>query len=210
MSRILAALLLIVGVSGHALAAGSAEAGQSKSATCAACHGPDGNSVNPEWPSIAGQHESYLKAQLTAFREGKRQNALMSPQAMNLSDEDIADLAAYYTEQTAKGGTADPELAGIGERLYRGGDPSNSVSACIACHGPSGRGNPAAIYPSIQGQHATYTAAQLRAYAAGERRSDMNQMMRNIAAAMSAEQIVAVAAYIEGLRDDTPSGYKAP
>ena len=119
MSRILAPLLLILGVSTNALAAGSVEAGQSKSVTCAACHGPDGNSVNPEWPSIAGQHQSYLQSQLTAFRDGARQNALMSPQAMNLSDEDIADLAAYYAAQASKGGTTNPELAALGERLYQ-------------------------------------------------------------------------------------------
>ncbi len=210
MSRILAPLLLILGVSTNALAAGSVEAGQSKSVTCTACHGPDGNSVNPEWPSIAGQHQSYLQSQLTAFRDGARQNALMSPQAMNLSDEDIADLAAYYAAQASKGGTTNPELAALGERLYRGGDRDSGITACTACHGPSGRGNPAANYPSIQGQHATYIAAQLRAYAAGERKSDMNQMMRNVAAAMSEEQITAVAAYIQGLRDEGPSGYQSP
>ncbi len=210
MSRILAPLFLILGVSSHALAAGSVEAGQNKSATCVACHGPDGNSVNPEWPSIAGQHASYLATQLTMFRDGARENALMSPQAMNLSDEDIADLAAYYAAQPVKGGTANPDLAAKGERLYRGGDRNSEVAACIACHGPDGRGNPTANYPSIQGQHATYVAAQLRAYAAGERKSDANQMMRNVAAAMTEEQIVAVAAYVQGLRDSAPSGYKAP
>src|SRR5262245_37636411 len=86
--------------SAPALADGSKEAGQAKSVPCVACHSIDGNSVNPEWPSIAGQHESYLVRQLKAFRDGTRQNPLMSPMAAGLSDEDIADLAAWFSSQT--------------------------------------------------------------------------------------------------------------
>jgi len=128
-----------------------------------------------------------------------------------LTDEDIRNLAVYYESLPAPAQpVADPSTVAKAEALYRGGNMDKGTPACIACHGPTGRGNPAANYPSIQGQHATYIAAQLRAYAAGERKSDMNQMMRNVAAAMSEEQITAVAGYIQGLRDEAPSGYLSP
>lgn len=179
---------------------GDADAGKARSATCAACHGADGNSVNPEWPKIAGQHESYIVIQLQAYQSGKRQNALMSAQAVGLSEKDMADLAAYYAAQTPKQGKADPELVATGERVYRGGNAERGVPACIACHGPAGKGNPLTAYPLIAGQHATYTYQQLRAYADQQRKSDKNQMMRNIADRMSDSDMRAVASYIEGLR----------
>jgi cytochrome c553 len=183
-----------------ALAAGSKEAGQAKSSTCVACHGVDGNSANPEWPSIAGQHESYLIRQLKAFRDGVRQNVLMSPMATRLTDEDIADLAAWYGSQTARGGETEPSKLKLGQKIYRGGNVEEQAMACAACHGPTGRGNPLATYPAIQGQHATYVAAQLRAYRSGERTSDPNQMMRAIAARLSEAEIDAVSSYVQGLR----------
>lgn len=178
---------------------GSIEAGKTKSAVCAACHGPDGNSVNPEWPSLAGQHARYIVKQIEAFKSGTRANPLMSPIAAGLSPQDTLDLAAYYSSLPTKVGTADPALVRAGQRLYRGGDRAESLSACIACHGPDGRGNQPGGIPSLSGQHATYTAAQLKAYAAGERRSDPNQIMRNIAALMSPDDIAAVSSYVEGL-----------
>jgi cytochrome c553 len=183
-----------------ALAEGSAEAGQAKSATCVACHGVDGNSVNPEWPNLAGQHTSYLEKHLKLFRSGERQNVLMSPMAMGLSDEDIADLAAYFAAQPLKGLEADPGKVDLGESIYRGGNPKSGVPACIACHGPTGAGNPAAVYPLVKGQHAAYTALQLKAYRSGERNTDPNQMMRNAAAGLTDEEIDAVASYIQGMR----------
>lgn len=181
-------------------ATGSAEAGQAKSATCVACHGVDGNSLNPEWPSIAGQHAEYIVKQLQAFKTGARSNVLMSPMAVALSDQDMLDLGAYFSAQRAKGLEADAARLALGQRLYRGGDKSSELSACIACHGPSGSGNPAALYPAIKGQHATYTAAQLHAYKRGERNTDQNQMMRTVAAALTDEQIDALASYVQGLR----------
>lgn len=177
------------------------QAGKAKSAVCAACHGADGNSVNPEWPVLAGQHPNYIVNQLLAYQEGQRANALMSAQAMALDDSARADLAAYYSAQALAPKTADPQLVEAGKRLYRGGNPATGVSACTACHGPDGKGYPGGTgIPRVSGQHATYLAAQLRLYASGERRSDMNQMMRNIAAAMSDEEIEAVSSYMQGLR----------
>jgi len=183
-----------------AFAQGSVEAGQAKSAPCVACHGVDGNSVNPEWPSLAGQHESYLIKHLNLFRSGARQNVLMTPMAAGLSDEDIADLAAYFAAQSPQGLEAEPSKLQLGEKIYRAGKLKAAVAACIACHGPTGAGNPAAAYPSLKGQHATYTAAQLLAYRSGERVSDPNQMMRNIASGLTDAEIEAVASYIQGLR----------
>jgi len=182
-AKVLATLSLVavLGCSAPALAAGSVEAGQAKSLTCMACHGADGNSLNPEWPNLAGQHRSYIEKQLRHFKAGERQNALMSPMAMVLSDEDIADLAAYFSSQTAKGGETEPSKLALGQRIYRGGIP-------------------ATVYPAVQGQHAVYAALQLRAYRSGERKTSPNQIMQNIAALLSDEEIDAVASYMQGLR----------
>ncbi|MFQ5625986.1 MAG: c-type cytochrome, partial [Methyloligellaceae bacterium] len=168
----------------------------------AACHGADGNSINPQWPSLAGQHESYLIRSLQSFRDGSRENVLMSPQAAMLTEQDMRDLAAFLAAQTPKRRTADPALVAHGERLYRGGDRDKGISACIACHGPGGSGNPGAGYPSLAGQHATYTASQLMAYRGNARQSDadVGQIMRNISALMSDEEIKAVSSYIQGLQ----------
>ena len=195
--------LILIGanLSAESLVDGSADQGQAKSTTCAACHGADGNSVNPEWPSLAGQNAKYLYQQLQAFKSGKRQNVLMSSQAMILSDEDMRDLAVYYESQSkTPRAVANPDTVSTGERLYRGGDQEAGIAACIACHGPRGIGNPAAAYPRIAGQHATYTASSLRAYASGERKSSMNQAMNNIAVRLNDEQIEALASYVQGLR----------
>lgn len=181
---------------------GSAEAGKAKSITCAACHGADGNSVNPLWPSIAGQHATYIVQQLEYFKSGARQNALMSSQAMGLSEEDMRDLAVYYAEQRAAAKTVpDASLVPTGESVYRAGNKETGVSACIACHGPVGTGNPASLYPMIRGQYAAYTAKTLRDYASGARDTGRaSRMMREIAQRMSEEEIDAVAAYVQGLR----------
>ena len=184
-----------------AMAEGDAAAGQAKAAVCGACHGIDGNSANPVWPSLAGQHESYIINSIESFKNGSRKDVLMTTQAMILNEQDTADLAAYFASQKVTQRTADPALADAGERIYRGGDTEEGVSACIACHGPSGRGNAPAGYPSLTGQHATYTAKQLRDYKSRARSSDGDtQIMRNIAAELNEEQIDAVSAYIQGLR----------
>jgi cytochrome c553 len=193
--------LFAAGFTTTALADGSAEAGQAKSTPCIACHGADGNSSNPQWPNLAGQHAQYITKQLQSFKSGARKDPLMSPMAAGLSDADITDLAAYFASQKLTGNLeADASKVPLGQRLYRGGDAKIGVAACAACHGPSGDGNPTALYPSIHGQHATYVETQLKAYRAGTRQTDASQMMRNIAGSMSDEQIAAVAAYVQGLR----------
>jgi cytochrome c553 len=189
-----------VALSAHAQE-GSAEAGRTKSVTCAACHGADGNSVTPDWPMLAGQHESYIARQLRAFKNGERTDVTMKPFADLLSDQDILDVAAYFASQTPTPKGADPALVNLGQQIYRGGVPERGIAACIACHGPEGTGNPLAAYPRISGQHAAYTTKQLNAYAAGDRRSDveMNQMMRNIAGLLFEDEIRALASYVQGL-----------
>jgi cytochrome c553 len=184
------------------LVEGSAEAGKARSVTCAACHGPDGNSVNPAWPSIAGQNAPYMLKQLQAFKSGSRTDPLMTAQAMPLSEQEMRDLAVYYAAQApAPKAVAAPESVNKGEALYQGGDAENKIAACLACHGPTGRGNPAAAYPMLKGQHATYTATQLRNYANGQRKSDgPTRVMRDIAARLEEDDILAVASYVQGLQ----------
>lgn len=198
-----AVLLLTLPISGQAAetaATGSAEAGQAKAASCAACHGMDGNSVNPEWPSLAGQHASYLAKALQSFKSGERKNVLMSAMAMPLTDQDMLDLAAYFSTQKLAPAVADPELVAAGELLYRGGNKETGVPACLACHGPAGQGNQPAAWPVIAGQHASYLAGQLVAYRQKERTTDGDtQMMRNVASALSDDDIKAVTSYIQGL-----------
>jgi len=138
--------------------AGDVEAGKSKSIVCSACHGQDGNSINPLWPSLAGQHKQYTIHTLRAYQNGTRVDAVMQAQVMALTEQDLEDIAAYYNAQTMQKKDYDYGLAKKGESLYRGGNASTGVAACIACHGPTGRGNPGAGYPSLAGQHAEYTA----------------------------------------------------
>jgi cytochrome c553 len=180
---------------------GSVEAGRTKSSTCAACHGADGNSVTPDWPMLAGQHASYIARQLRAFKNGERTDVTMKPFADLLSDQDVLDVAAFFAAQTPTPKGADPALVNLGQQIYRGGVPERGIAACIACHGPEGTGNPLAAYPRISGQHAAYTIKQLNAYARDERRSDVevNQMMRNIAELLIEDEIRALASYIQGL-----------
>jgi len=200
-AKLVAVLALAAsGVSTAAVAEGTKEAGQAKSVPCVACHGVDGNSANPEWPTLAGQHPSYIVRQLKAFRDGTRQNPLMTPMATGLSDQDIDDFAAYFSSQLMHGGETEPSKLKLGQKLYRAGDMKELAMACAGCHGPTGRGNPLAGYPSIQGQHATYVAAQLRAYRSSTRTTDPNQMMRNVTARLTDDEIDAVASYVQGLR----------
>jgi cytochrome c553 len=174
-------------------------AGQSKSAVCATCHGGAGNSLAPEWPKLAGQHREYLAKQLIDLKSGTRKSPVMGPMAEPLSDADIADLAAYFAAQKLEPGVAGADLVKTGERLYRAGNRATGLPACMACHGPAGAGNPAAGFPSLGGQHAAYTAIQLRAYRSGERGNDRAGMMRSISARITDPEIEAVSSYIQGL-----------
>jgi len=183
------------------LVEGNAEAGKAKSITCSVCHGQDGNSINPVWPSIAGQHSKYMVEQLQAFKSGARNEPLMLGQVMMLSNSDMRNLSVYYAGVPATVKVvANPATIDHGERIYRGGSRESGASACAACHGPTGRGNPAASVPSVSGQYAVYLAAQLRAYASGARQSDgPTRVMRDIATRLSDDDILAVSSYMQGL-----------
>lgn len=189
-------------VRAQSLVDGSAEAGKARALTCTACHGPEGNSSSPMWPNIAGQNAPYILAQLQAFKSGARKNPLMSSQAMSLSDEDMANLAVYFESlPPAAQAVADVNLIARGEALYRGGNVKEKASACLACHGPTGRGNPAAKYPALKGQHAAYTARQLNDYANGTRTTDgKTHIMRDITARLNRDDIAALSSYVQGLK----------
>lgn len=181
---------------------GDAARGLAKSQTCVACHGVDGNSVIPDYPKIAGQHAGYIIESLHEYREGpggERDNPIMYGMVAGLSDQDILDLAAYFSEQKTTLGEVDPALLSLGESIYRGGNVEANVPACIACHGPKGEGNYAANFPSLSGQNPGYIAAQLHAFRSGTRKGGVNDMMAHVVRRMSEEEINAVASYVSGL-----------
>lgn len=196
---LLIASLASLAALGSAHAAGDVEAGKTKSAACAACHGPDGNSIAPNFPNLAGQHADYMVKQLKEYKSGERQNATMNGMAAALSEQDMADISAYYASQTAKVGQAAQDKVALGETIYRAGNAASGVAACAACHGPAGNGNPMANFPSLSGQHAEYTATQLNYFRAGERANDAGAMMRGVAKKMTDAEIEAVSQYIQGL-----------
>lgn len=193
------ALCLLASVAMPAFGAGNPEAGKGKAAICAACHGPAGDAAVAEYPNLAGQHESYIASQLSNFKAGARENALMSPMAAPLSEDDVADLAAYYSTLPTKAGVAAEGDIALGENIYRGGITSAQIPACIGCHGPSGSGNPAANYPSLSGQNSAYIMSSLKEFRSGARTTDLNEMMRVVAHRMSDAEIAAVGSYIQGL-----------
>lgn len=205
MKKFLVLATLLVATHG-VVNAGDAAAGKAKAAACGACHSVDGNSVNPIWPKLAGQNEGYLVKQLQEFKKGMetsgkfgRFEASMSAMAAPLSNEDIADVAAYFASQSVQYSGVKPEFAAIGSKLYRGGDMSRGVPACTACHGPNGKGMASAKFPALGGQHVDYTIAQLKAFRDGKRANDPNGMMRGAAKNLTDAQIEALAHYMVGL-----------
>jgi cytochrome c553 len=181
-------------------AAGNADEGKKNSAVCAGCHGADGNSgINPVWPKLAGQHPQYIEKQLKDFKEGRRSDPLMSPMAMGLTEQGMADLAAYFSSQTKKIGTASAKLVDKGEQIYRAGNADTGVAACMACHGPAGSGNPLAMFPQLNGQNAEYVFKALKDFRDGNRTNDNAKMMQGVVARMTNEEMEAVAQYIQGL-----------
>ena len=179
---------------------GDAEAGKAKAEKCVACHVADGNSVNPESPKLAGQHENYLHKQLLYFYGGERENATMKGMVQGLSEEDAHDLAAFYASQQVTIGAADPELVELGEKIYRSGNAESGVAPCMGCHGPNGAGNPGANYPALRGQHARYVEIQMHGFAEGKRVNENSvKMMQILSSRMTNREIRAVASYIQGL-----------
>lgn len=200
MNKVLVSLLLTLGITGFAHAAGNAEAGQGKVVVCGACHAADGNSAAPNFPKLAGQGERYLLKQLKDIKSGARPIVEMTGLLDNLSDQDLADMAAFYASQQMSVGAADPKLVEAGQALFRGGKLDEGMPACIGCHAPDGSGLAAAGYPKLAGQHATYVAKQLTDFREGNRTNDGESMiMRAIAAKLSNKDIEALSSYIQGL-----------
>jgi len=182
------------------LAAGDAAAGKDKAAICAACHGADGNSAVAMWPKLAGQHATFLQRQLGLIKSGARPVPEMAGIVATLSEQDMADLAAYFSSQAISPGVADPALVKLGQSIYRAGIAKREVPACMSCHGPAGEGNPLAGYPALAGQHATYTAKMLTRFENGEHwGDDASRTMTEVADTLLAPEIEALASYIEGL-----------
>ena len=200
MKKLAIATLVMFGAVGTVAAAGNPTAGQAKANTCIACHGADGNSMVPTFPSLAGQHADYTLKQLRDFKSGDRYDPSMMPIVAALSEEDMADLAAFYATQTpAIGAATDEEKAERGRNIFLGGDANRGITACMACHGPNGAGVPGAAFPALQGQHAAYTIKTLKDFRSGARANDAAGMMRDVAARMSDSDIEAVAEFIAGL-----------
>ena len=205
---------------------GDATAGQSKAGACAACHGLDGNAMLQEAPRIAGMGERYIAEQLAVFKHGERTSGLapmMAPFAMMLSAQDMRDIGAWYATQKPGTGVADDTLVAegpnkgmkfyqIGERLYRSGDASRNLPACMACHGASGAGNPGPAYPALSGQMASYVGRRLEEYRAGTtayKNPTHFKLMADIAKPLTDEEILALATYVQGLHTRVPGTAQA-
>lgn len=203
-----AAMLLCLSIAGSALAAdgnadsaavGDAAAGKAAAAVCGSCHGADGKALVPTYPNMGGQHAAYTAKQLTEFREGVRENAIMAGMAGALTDQGILDLAAFYASLPVVNGVASEENLKTGEDIYRGGVTAVGIPGCMGCHGPNGSGNPAAGFPSLGGQNSAYIIEQLKNFRSGARANDPGEMMRSIAKRLSDDEISAVANYVSGL-----------
>ena len=181
------------------LAQGDAAAGQAKSALCGSCHGADGNSPLAMNPKLAGQSARYMVKQLQDFKSGARAGAIMASMVLSLSDQDMEDIAAWYSSQQPTIQGADPEKIELAERLYRAGNSEIAVAACSACHSPTGKGNAPAGFPSLSGQHAEYTLQQLKDFRSGVRQNDGGEMMRTVVERLTDKELEALASYVSGL-----------
>jgi len=194
-----------VGLGATAQPQGDAAAGKGLAVTCGACHGADGNSAVPTFPKLAGQGEKYLYKQMIDIRDGNRQVPTMAGQLDGKSDQEVADLAAWFASQPRGRGQTDPKLQALGEQIYRSGIAERQIPACTACHSPTGSGNAPAGFPALSGQHAEYIAAQLQAYRKGYqdptgRTNDGDtKLMRSVAFELSDLEIQSVASYAAGL-----------
>ncbi|KXO12262.1 MULTISPECIES: c-type cytochrome [Marinobacter] len=201
MKRLIAGVVLGVGLTAMAHGAGDPEAGEQNAAVCASCHGEGGGKpIMAVYPKLTGLGEKYLYQQLVDIKNGDRAIAEMTGLLDNMSDQDLWDLAAYYNEQEMVVGQADPDLVERGQALYRGGNMASGVPACAACHSPNGVGNEPAGYPALGGQTAEYIEKQLKAYRDGERAGTSNaNIMVDVATRLTDAEIKALANYVSGL-----------
>lgn len=203
MKKIALGLSLFALISAPAAFAGDAAAGKKLAETvCVGCHGVDGNSPAETFPNIAGQNASYIAKQLANFKTKERPDPtqMMTGIVAALSEADMKNVAAHYATQTPKGGKAAADKVELGQRIYRGGIADKGVAACTACHGPTGSGISTSGFPAVSGQYASYLEGQLKAFADSKRANDPNRMMRDIASKLTAEEMAAVASYMQGLK----------
>lgn len=201
MKKLIAGVVLGVGLTAMAHGAGDPEAGEANAAVCASCHGQGGaKPIMGSYPKLSGIGEKYLYQQLKLIKPMEREIASMTGLLDNMSDQDLQDLAAYFNEQNMTIGQADPDLVDEGEALYRGGNMASGVPACAGCHNPRGIGNEPAGYPRLSGQNAEYLEVQLKAYRDGERDAGRNaSIMMDVAAKLTDAEIKAVSSYLSGL-----------
>lgn len=195
---------------------GDATAGQTKAGTCAACHGLDGNPADPQYPRLAGMPERYIAQQLGMYKHSERTSgmaAIMMPFASMLSAQDMRDVGAWFASQHASAGIADDSMIAtgpnqgmkfyeVGQRLYRAGDPTRAIPACMACHGPSGSGNPGPAYPAVHGQQSAYVARRLQEYRTGTttaKDAAHFKLMASVAKSLTDEEIQSLGSYVQGL-----------
>lgn len=197
---LLAVNLCLLTTANLALAEGDPQAGKTKAAQCAACHGADGNSPMAAFPKVAGQSEKYLLKQMREIKENVRPVAQMTGQLDNMNDQDLQDIASYYASQSMTGSAAKPDLVDLGASVYRAGVKKQGIAACTGCHSPTGVGNAPAGFPRLSGQHADYIEQQLLMFQTGERNNDVDSVMRAIAERMTAKEIKAVSSYASGVR----------
>lgn len=202
----LALSVVVAAISSPTLAEGNAEAGKTKVIVCSACHGMDGNSLIDMYPKLAGQHATYLQKQLHDFRSaaqtaGKdgRMDPIMGGMSIALSDQDILDISAYFTSQTLKVAEV-KDIPEFGAKLYKGGDAARGITACMACHGPEGKGAELAGFPALAGQHANYIKIQLTKFRDVSRHNDLNGMMQDVAKKLNDSDIEALSKYIASLK----------
>ena len=199
MKKLVACLMIGLGWMSFAQAQGDAAEGQNKAAVCSGCHGADGNSLISTFPKLAGQGELYLIKQMQDIRDGARTVPEMTGLLSSFNEQDLADIAAYFSSQTGSIGATDPAMVEMGRQMYRAGNAVKGVAACTACHSPTGAGNPQAGFPTLSGQHADYIVNQLKAFRTETRDNDKAKIMRQVAELMSDKEIAAVASYIQGL-----------
>lgn len=202
----LALSVVIIALSSPAIAEGNAEAGKTKIIVCSACHGMDGNSMIDTYPKLAGQHATYLQKQLHDFRSaaqtsGKdgRVDPIMGGMSIALSDQDILDITAYFSSQVLQV-AATTDVPELGNKLYKGGDVSRGLTACMACHGPDGKGAELAGFPALAGQHASYIKTQLTKFREASRHNDLNGMMQDVAKKLNDTDIDALSKYLASLK----------
>ena len=201
MKKLIVCMMIGLGWMSFAYAAGDAASGQGKVAVCSGCHGADGNSMIPSFPKLAGQGEVYLVNQLKDIRDGARNVPQMMGILTGRTDQDLADMAAFYSTQKVTVGATNPDLLDLGRQIYRAGIAEKGVAACTACHSPTGAGNAQAGFPAVGGQHADYLISQLKAYRTETRTNGQAKLMQQVAALLSDKEIEVVASYMQGLSE---------